>query len=256
MPRLVCIQRQSPKLWPILLLENVYCSGTELSDNHFLCLPAFCKKTDGKWFTSLLDSGVVRWFFLYLVSLSLMRRHLLLVTVTVLLLVGWVAQASAELVVGDKFGSWSFSCTALGVDKTRCGLVQTVALAGTGKNIIKVTLGYLGKKSELALIVQTPMNIFLDASVVVSVDQGKQTKMSMQRCQPEGCAAAMQVKPDFLRELSSGSMLKVGFVLWSSKKVPVLVPVSLIGLMDGVAKIKRESVPVLPKDGVEGDLLL
>ncbi len=162
----------------------------------------------------------------------------------------------AQLTVGDKFGVWSFSCTALGVDKTRCGLVQVVKSPSTEKNIIKVVFGYLGKNGEPALIIHTPMNIFLDTGVLIKVDQGKQLKMNMQRCRPEGCIAAMHVKPEFFKELSSGATLKVGFILWNEKKIPVIVPVTLSGLADGMARIKKETAPALPKEGEETDLML
>ncbi|MBF0420720.1 MAG: invasion associated locus B family protein [Magnetococcales bacterium] len=188
--------------------------------------------------------------------LALVRGFLLTLLAAGGLLACLASTAHAGLNVGDKFGSWSFSCTAVGVDKTRCGMVQVVAAQKTGKNIVKVVVGYLGKNNELVLIVHTPMNIFLDTSVLVKVDQGKQIKMALQRCQPEACIAALQIKPEFFKELSSGSALKVGFVLWSDKKVPVIVPVPLTGLAEGMAKIKKETVPVIPQDGKEPDLML
>ncbi|MBF0421553.1 MAG: invasion associated locus B family protein [Magnetococcales bacterium] len=164
--------------------------------------------------------------------------------------------AYARLNVGEKFGPWSFSCTAVGVDKTRCGLVQVLTIKETGKNIVKVILGYLGKNNELVLIIHTPMNIFLDTGVLVKVDQGKQFKTALQRCQPQACIAALQVKPEFFTELTTGTSLKIGFVLWSEKKIPFIIPVPLKGIAEGMAKIKQETVPVLPQDGKEPDLML
>ncbi|MBF0131970.1 MAG: invasion associated locus B family protein [Magnetococcales bacterium] len=169
---------------------------------------------------------------------------------------GLSAVAQAELTVGDKFGAWSFSCTAIGVDKTRCGLAQVVTSPNTGKNIVKVIFGQFGKNGEPALIIHTPINIFLDTSVLVKVDQGKQLKMRLQRCRPEGCIAALHAKPDFLKELATGTALKVGFVLWDKQKIPVVIPVPLNGIAIGMDKLKKESIPTFPKEGEETDLML
>ncbi|MBF0193997.1 MAG: invasion associated locus B family protein [Magnetococcales bacterium] len=142
--------------------------------------------------------------------------------------------------VGDKFGSWTFSCKALGPSNTKCGLTQSIVSRSSRKLILRANLGFIGKKGELLLVLRTPLNLYLKAGVMVKVDSGPKRNMILHQCKKSGCVAMYNVSQSFRNELILGNKLLVKFKLILKEGiVGIPVKINLNGVQKGINELEK-----------------
>ena len=146
------------------------------------------------------------------------------------------AQKAAPVRQGDRFGDWTLACEAQGPSRTRCAAVQELTLEDGAARILRLTLGRLGARGEMALVALLPLGVYLPAGVALKVDGGRQIAMRMQTCARAGCEAALRVDDALMAALKRGRTLFVGFKGGPATGT-VTVPASLDGISRAIAAI-------------------
>ena len=146
------------------------------------------------------------------------------------------AQKAAPARQGDRFGDWTLACEAPGPARIRCAAVQELTLEDGAARILRLTLGRLGARGEMALVALLPLGIYLPSGVALKVDGGRQIPMRMQTCARAGCEAALRVDAALLAALKRGRTLFVGFK-GGPEAGTVTVPASLAGISRAIAAL-------------------
>ena len=126
---------------------------------------------------------------------------------------------------------WRASCAA--ADRTApldCALEQRAFVAQSGQLLVAVTLRVDGAERKPALMIQTPIGLFLPAGVTMRVDDGQPESLVVQTCDAAGCYAGTALGDTLLARMAGGRQLSVGFQDLAKRDVSVSMP------LDGFAK--------------------
>ena len=172
-----------------------------------------------------------------------MKRHTLQHSTAILASVAVLSLGASDAAaqkVGEKFGSWTFQCTAVEANKTRCALMQELMLKvgdQPRRRLLRASLTPIANGFLLETLL--PLGIEIPQGTTVKVDQGKLTRMTLQRCVKTGCVATMNVTGSMLTAFKKGQNLEVTFFARSPEGLkPVKVPVSLKGVSEGLSQLK------------------
>ncbi|EAR50917.1 hypothetical protein OG2516_13631 [Oceanicola granulosus HTCC2516] len=133
------------------------------------------------------------------------------------------ASAGAEPQVGDRFGDWSFECTAQSATRIDCGLAQLVVIAESREPIARFRItGPAEPAAEDAaatpgqLSVLLPLGLDLQAGVTASTDTGTTLPLSVATCVQQGCLLTAPVTDEIVAALREGAQMNVGFALYGN----------------------------------------
>ena len=172
-----------------------------------------------------------------------MKRHTLQHSTAVLASVAFLALGASDAAaqkVGKKFGSWTFQCAAVEANKTRCALIQELmpkVKDQPRRRLLNASLTPI--RNGFLLETLMPLGIEIPKGTTVKIDQGKPTRMTLQRCATAGCVATMELTGSMLTAFKKGRNLEVTFFARSPGGLkPIKVPVSLKGVSEGLSQLK------------------
>ncbi|MCP1336255.1 invasion associated locus B family protein [Futiania mangrovi] len=116
----------------------------------------------------------------------------------------------------------------------QCHLLQSVVVSETKRRILQAEVGDSQNGRILALTV--PLGIYLPAGIEIAIDGGEKTRIPVDVCQPNGCAAALKLEGAMLNRLKNGSRAVITFQ--NIQMRPIDVPLSLLGFTAGFAQVK------------------
>ncbi len=132
---------------------------------------------------------------------------------------------------------WRTSCTA--ADRTGpldCALEQRVFIAQSGQLLVAVTVRVDGTERKPALMIQTPLGLYVPGGVTIRVDDGQPESLVVQTCDAGGCYAGTALADAVLSRMAGGRQLSVGFQNLTKRDVSVSMP--LDGFSEGLKKIR------------------
>lgn len=142
----------------------------------------------------------------------------------------------AELADGDAFGNWRVSCETDAQDGRKgCFIVQNLVLREGGQRVLQFAIGFVEETPEPIVLLSLPLGISLPPGAEIQIDEGKPTRIVIERCEPNGCRAGMKLKPEMLEAFRNGDHLSVTF--YDAKRQPIEVALSLEGFEEGLAAL-------------------
>ena len=151
-----------------------------------------------------------------------------------------VGAASAEGPrVGERFGDWTFECTALAESQTECALSQVLMDGDRQVPVAKFSLNKDNLGEARFLIAVLPLGIDATMPISARIDQGKPTSLQLLTCLAGGCIARLPLDPAIVKEMKGGMRMSVFFNFVGSADQTVF-PVSLAGVTKGFAAARLD----------------
>lgn len=141
------------------------------------------------------------------------------------------------------FGDWTQHCTSQpGVPGQKCLLSQSVFKTDKQRKqgILAITVGYLGKKDEPAMLFRVPiaLGLFLPPGLKFNVPGTEPVRMVVQSCLATGCSARTPLTPDIIaamRNSDAGTL-----ELYTIRKQLIRMPISFKGFAAAFASLKAD----------------
>ena len=146
--------------------------------------------------------------------------------------------AQAKPQKGAVYEDWRTECETTPDKQEKCFVSQTQTAEKGGKQLIKVSVGYMGPKNEPTMVVILPLGISLQAGAAYKADNGEQTKLNMQSCVAEGCIAGAKLSAQELKAITEGKSLFFGVMPGFGSDKTVSIPVSLKGFKTAFDTLK------------------
>ncbi len=151
-------------------------------------------------------------------------------------LVGGLAPASAQGVVKSKHGDWEVRCEAPpGASREQCALIQSVAAEDKPNvNLVVIVLKTADNKSRLLRVI-APLGVLLPAGLGLKIDQQDVGRAGFVRCLPSGCVAEVVMEDTLLDQIRNGQTGT--FIIFNTPEEGIGIPLSLPGFKDGFDKL-------------------
>ena len=134
---------------------------------------------------------------------------------------------------------WRTVCSTEPNGKWRCRMGRTVP-GPNNKGVLMqmvITRRAGDKESQAQFIV--PLNAYLPAGVVFTVEKGKPLKVAFTTCSPSGCSAPFTMDDLLVGQLKAGSRLNVRFMMRDQKN-PVGIAIDLKGFTEAFDKLPQK----------------
>lgn len=149
--------------------------------------------------------------------------------------------APAALGQDRQFGSWGLACQALGPGRTRCALFQRF-IREDGGVLAEVQIVGLEKGQTPALAITVPLGALLPSGIETTFESGVGRLVEFDRCLQRGCSARLSFD-DLLQRLEQDSSMQISYEIGQGEVTrPVSIPVSLVGVREGVAAIRTKLI--------------
>jgi len=133
--------------------------------------------------------------------------------------------------------AWATNCSApMRAGPLDCSVVQRVVLQGTGQLLAMVSIRLPSDSRNPAMLVQTPLGLYLPAGVSLKIDENAAISLVVQTCDAGGCYAGTAISTAMLIQMRRGHSMTVTFE--NISKQPVAVPVALAGFAGAYDKVK------------------
>lgn len=140
------------------------------------------------------------------------------------LLSGVLPAAPAE----QTFGAWTLRCEGLPDASGReCIMFQNLVLRTGGQTVLQFAVGLAPTDGTPTVVLSLPLGIALPPGVTIRIDEGKEAKFPVERCEPDGCRAGMKLRPATVSQLGAGQKLTITF--FDGERQPIAMPLSLDG---------------------------
>lgn len=152
-----------------------------------------------------------------------MHRHLSLLLLLVLLAASPAPHAEDSQ---DVFGSWTLRCADQD-GRPECILFQNLVLKTGGEPVLQFGVGRVPPDTQPTVLLSLPLGIALPPGVTIRIDAGTPATFPIERCEPDGCRAAMKLRDSTAQQLAQGRQLEITF--YDGARKPIKVPLSLDG---------------------------
>lgn len=134
---------------------------------------------------------------------------------------------------------WATNCVSIGRDTPKqCSMNHIVKVQGTGQVLFNITLRVAVSKDHMPFLdITGPLGIFIPSGLDLSVDDMPLLKLSIQRCDTNGCFAGIILSAEQLTLLQQGKLLAVSFSPQPDQSAEIKVPLS--GFSPGYDVIKH-----------------
>lgn len=152
------------------------------------------------------------------------------------------AQAKPSAARSQQFQDWRRECVPPAPGKPVMCTIRQAIFNKDKKPVLAVAMGYFGAKHEPGAIFdlpfgEVPHGFFLLAGVVFAVAGTEPVKIVIQRCEPQGCTAALLLPSDMLSALKKGATATVTVESGDRKKLSA--EISLKGFSKAFASLKK-----------------
>jgi len=133
--------------------------------------------------------------------------------------------------------AWATNCSATErAGPLECSIVQRVVLQRTGQLLAMVSIRLPSDSHNPAMLVQTPLGLYLPAGVSLKIDNNTDISLALQTCDNGGCYAGTTVSSAMLSQMRKGHSMTVTFQ--NISKQDVAIPVALAGFAGAYDKVK------------------
>lgn len=144
--------------------------------------------------------------------------------------------AIAQGVVRSTHGDWQMRCeTPAGARAEQCALVQNVAADDRPNITLLVIVLKTADNQNRLLRVVAPLGILLPAGLGLRIDDKDIGRAGFVRCLSTGCIAEVVMDDPLVENLRKGQTAT--FILFQTPEEGIGIPVSLVGLGDGLGKL-------------------
>lgn len=140
---------------------------------------------------------------------------------------------------GQLFKDWRARCVSNNKPaQTNCHIFQDLLHKESGKRVLHIAIGSLAKKSPLAMIITLPLGISLPQGLTIRIDEKNPKHVPLQACFKDGCQAAFEMDPKWLKLLAAGKNAEV--IFYNINKQAISIPVSLKGITAAIKALKAK----------------
>jgi invasion protein IalB len=124
-----------------------------------------------------------------------------------------------------------------------CFIIQNLVLREGGQRVLQFAIGFVKATPEPIALLSLPLGISLPPGAEIQVGESSPTRVTIERCELNGCRAGLKLGAELLNEVRSGKQISVTF--HDAKREPLEVPLSLDGFDEGLATLATsQSKPV------------
>ncbi|AUH33815.1 invasion associated locus B family protein [Paracoccus tegillarcae] len=146
---------------------------------------------------------------------------------------------ATEVTNGQAFGDWTVRCEALGVNRTRCMLSQTITVRDSGA-LLADLLAFWTEDERQIMIAQAPVGVHLPSGFVLQAEgapEEERMEFVWQACNGQICEAAALPEQADIDRLTAAERVLAGYRP-SAGSEPTVFPISTDGLVEGLAALK------------------
>lgn len=150
---------------------------------------------------------------------------------------------AAEVTNGQTFGDWTVRCEALGVNRTRCMLSQTISVREDGRLLADLLAFWTDDGERRIMIAQVPIGAHLPSGFVLQAEGApdeEQLKFTWQACSPQLCEAVALPEQAELDRLLEAERVLAGYRPAVGAD-PAIFPISTDGLVGGMDALKPDN---------------
>ena len=142
---------------------------------------------------------------------------------------------------GKSFDGWTLRCRVERELEEICETYQQKLDADTRQVVLHTSVGRLSESDAYGMVIILPLGISLAPGVYIQIDDAEPNKVSVERCDPQGCRIELLLEPDLLQALKAGSEMVTIFYTYDSsgKREPVGVPLSLSGFTSALEALEK-----------------
>lgn len=139
---------------------------------------------------------------------------------------------------GKHFQDWVVVCPTPGADgKKVCQAGQKVTIKESGKQLMQVLVGFPPDAKTPIAVFFLPLGVLLQQGAKLVVGETELGRLAIQRCEPNGCIAPLQLSDDILGKLRAGTTGKI--VVTNAEGKTLDIPLSLKGFSSAFAELKK-----------------
>lgn len=130
------------------------------------------------------------------------------------------------------YGPWTLRCQppAAGTPAS-CIMFQNLVLKTGGQTVLQFGIGRAPGDDTPTVLVSLPLGMALPPGITIQIDDTKPANFPIERCEPDGCHAAMKLRDATIGQLRRGQRLTITF--YDGARKPIVMPLSLAGFSDG-----------------------
>jgi invasion protein IalB len=135
------------------------------------------------------------------------------------------------------FKDWRVQCEKREEGNELCFIFQDVVLKEGNRHLLRLEIGYVpDKKDQIVAVITVPLGIALPPGVLLKVDEGKDLRLPVEHCIPQGCRILFPVDHDLLAMLKAGKQATV--TVQNMNHQSVAIPVSLAGFTAAINNLR------------------
>ena len=113
---------------------------------------------------------------------------------------------------------------------------QSAVLNQTGQVIAEISVRLPTGSSQPVMMIRVPVGLFLPAGIGLQIDDRPPLQLVVQTCDLKGCYAGLQISPELLGTMKTGSKLAVVFQNLTQQKITV--PMTLAQFAEAYQRIQ------------------
>lgn len=137
------------------------------------------------------------------------------------------------------YGDWVVRCFPI-KSPAQCDMFQATLDKATQRRIVSISIAYAPDASIYAAKIIVPLEVRLDAGVVVTADKFTSAAMAYTRCEDDGCYMEDRLDPALIENLTKGKSASI--IVRSVPGGQVILPLSLRGFSDGLSAMKSLAI--------------
>lgn len=137
------------------------------------------------------------------------------------------------------YGDWVVRCFPIKAP-AQCDMFQATLDKATQRRIVSISIAYAPSTNFYAAKIIVPLEVRLDAGVVVTADKYTSATLAYTRCEADGCYMEDRIDTALIKNLDGA---KLGSIM--VKSVPggrVILPLSLRGFSDALGAMKSLAI--------------
>lgn len=153
-------------------------------------------------------------------------------------------ETAPEVTNGQAFGDWTVRCEALGMNRTRCMLSQTISMR-EGNRLLAELLAFWSDDGKEILAAQVPVGAHLPSGFVLQPEgapEDQRLDFTWQACNPRICEAVALPDQAAIDRLVGAERVLAGYRPAVGGEAAVF-PISTKGLTEGLAALKPAATP-------------
>lgn len=137
-----------------------------------------------------------------------------------------------------QFQDWVVICPEPGADgKAICQAAQKVTIKESGKQLMQVVVGFPAGDDKAIAVFFLPLGMLLPQGAKLVIGDVEIGRLAVQRCEPGGCIAPLQLTDEVLSKLNSSPAGKI--VVTNAEGKNIDIPLSLKGFSAAFADLKK-----------------